>query len=89
MAVTEQTIKKIEKRIDALEKIIKTLPNMIEKKEDVRAQKQKAIIIQQFNTVLKQQTKLQDDLLDTQKTTMNRLNILMNKIIALEKNPQN
>ncbi len=48
MAGNEQAIKKIEKRIDALEKVIKTLPNLIVKKDEIRWSKHDAKIAQAF-----------------------------------------
>ncbi|MCH8998374.1 MAG: hypothetical protein IID48_08925 [Proteobacteria bacterium] len=48
MAGNEQAIKKVEKRIDALEKVIKTLPNLIVKKDEIRWSKHDAKIDQAF-----------------------------------------
>ncbi len=48
MAGNEQAIKKNEKRIEAIEKVIKTLPNMIAKKDEIRWSKHDAKIAQAF-----------------------------------------
>ena len=51
MAGNEQALKKVEKRIDALEKVIKTLPNLIVKKDEIRWSKHDAKIAQAFGKV--------------------------------------